>query len=211
MKKFIIASLSGVFVVLVLLSIYNFILNSKLQNSIDRYKERLEIKSQVATLREQEFNYLFNQNLISTGMTLKNIFVINEQGRRVRLCALFDNSPKLILRYSEINCMTCVDSSIKYLEKYKDSIGLNNIIILASYKRQQDVNTFKRVSKCHFEIFNTGDSLLGLPTENENVPFLFVTNDSLKTRGVFIPEKTMPELTEMYFKTIISRYFSSKN
>ena len=211
MKRILWIILLVIIIILATISTYNFILNSILVKKINTYKENLEIYKQASLFDETEMAYLFSQNLLSSGLVLRNISVTNEKGIKFRLNILFGNNPKFVLRYSEINCMTCVDSSLKYIEKYKKIIGPENIIVLASYKNQQDLAIFKRVSKIEFEIFNTGENTVGLPIEKENTPFMFITNGTLIAQSVFLPEKTMPELTEMYFMTIISRYFSYKN
>ena len=157
MKKKHWISIFAIILVLVAISIFNFILNFKLIKDVKNYKALSEFFEQTVTLNETLLANLFGQSLLSSGMVLKDIHVTNEQGSSVRLKTLFDNNPKLVLRISEINCMTCIDSSLKYIEKYKNIIGHQNIIVLASYKRQQDVHTFKRISQVSLEIFNTGD------------------------------------------------------
>lgn len=206
-NKLLLSIFIAIIIMLVAISAYNFSLNTKLKKDISNHKAKIESDRQITSFKETEIVQLFGQSLLSSGLVLKNIFVTNEQGVKVSLNTLFDKRPKLVLRYSEINCMTCVDSSLVYIEKYKNIIGPENIIILASYQRQQDINTFKRVSKVHFKVYNTQNNIISLPTEKLNSPFLFVTDQTLVAQGVFLPEKTIPKLTEMYFQIIIHRYF----
>jgi hypothetical protein len=49
--------------------------------------------------------------------------------------------------------------------------------------------------------------VLGLSLENENTPFMFILDQDMKTRHVFIPEKGMPELTDEYLSAMKERYF----
>jgi len=207
-NKLLISIFTTIIIMLVAISTYNFSLNRKLIKDISNHKAKIESDRQVTSFIETETVQLFEKSLLSSGLILKDIYVTNEQGVKVRLNTLFNKRiPKLVLRYSEINCMTCVDSCLVYIDKYKSIIGIENIIILASYHRQQDVNIFKRISKVRFEVYNTNKSRIGLPAEKSNSPFLFVSDQTLVAQSVFFPEKTLPKLTEMYFQTIIHRYF----
>jgi hypothetical protein len=48
-----------------------------------------------------------------------------------------------------------------------------------------------------------------LPIEDYNSPFLFVVNKELYAQSVFLVPKTLPEISEEYFRIIISKYFKT--
>nr|WP_319398804.1 hypothetical protein [uncultured Carboxylicivirga sp.] len=52
------------------------------------------------------------------------------------------------------------------------------------------------------------EDILGIPMEKINIPYMFILDSTLVVKQFFVPEKSMPELTDTYLNIIKARYFS---
>lgn len=128
-------------------------------------------------------------------------------GKYTKLRTLLQTGPKLVFRYSEINCNVCYQKVLDELSTLIKRIGPKNILIITSYSNQRELYNFMRINDITENVFNIGTEDLGLPVETYDVPFLFMTDASLRTRDLFIPYKRNPEMTRQYFLSVKDRYF----
>lgn len=209
MKKFLSACLIIISMCIVGISVYNNIAYSKNKKEISYFKDELNYEKQLAQLNMKKLINSFEISLASSNCSIDNISVKDEAGNIVKINNLINKGPKIVLRYSEVNCMSCVDTSLNFLRKYIDLIGVKNIIILASYKRQKDIISYKRINNLiPFEIYNTNYNDLNLPIEDVVIPYYFIIDEKLNCHSVFPIDAEIPEYMDMYFRTIIPKYFS---
>lgn len=116
---------------------------------------------------------------------------------------------KLAFFHSEVNCNSCVESNISFLNDLGDSIGRQNIIFLTSYKNKRDLSIFKRINQIKFPVYNVNST--GLAIEELNEPFFFVINEHLKAECVFVPIKEDSLHLKRYLDLIKRKYFSDNN
>lgn len=96
------------------------------------------------------------------------------------------SKPTLILRYSELNCQSCVDIIISSLLS-DSSFNVNNTLLLGYYREPTYLYQFKRVNRINFPIYNIKE--IGLPPDTLNMPYFFILDQNLTTHNVFIPEE----------------------
>jgi hypothetical protein len=150
-------------------------------------------------------------------MLLKNIYiqmesegaVVNghlqlesESGEISRLAELVSGKTLLFLRYSHLHCNLCVDHSLAYLKSVADSIGHENIVVLASYRTMRDLSLFKRVNQIKFPVYRIPENSTGIPADKYGLPYLFVTDESMVIRNIHIPDKDVPELNRIFLATV---------
>ena len=109
---------------------------------------------------------------------------------------------KIVLRFTELNCSTCIDEDIELLNKYVNEIGQSNLIIFSTFKNLRSLLSFKENHKLKIQIFNIEE--LKLPIEQANVPYFFWLDSTLTVSNVFIPQKEFPELSEIFFNKSIA-------
>lgn len=115
---------------------------------------------------------------------------------------------KLVLRYSELNCNTCIDEQINNLNKISQNLGIENIILLTSYEHYTYMQKFKKVNKIKFAIYKIQDEL-EKDLEDIGLPYYFVLNNSnFRINNTYIGMKEIPELTTTYLKHIKDIYFT---
>ena len=73
---------------------------------------------------------------------------------------------------------------------------------MANYRRHQDLILFKRINQLKMPVYNKGGKLLGLPIENSDKVFMFTTDNDLKTDNFFIPDVSIPKLSEEYYSVV---------
>jgi len=122
--------------------------------------------------------------------------------------SLVGGTPKLVFRYSELNCMQCVDQEVANIKSLAQEIGKEHIIIAATYDSIRDLFLFKRINNLEFPVYKLPDEGFRLPLDQANVPFLFMIDEEFQSKLVFVPEKNLPSMSEQYYDIIKSRFFN---
>jgi hypothetical protein len=190
-----------------ILLLLNILLLFKISNTRKDYSDLIEnlvkIEQQIS-LKDvllEVYDTDFQSHLYSESLS-----IAKDKKNKAILDKIFDEKQKLVLRYSELNCNTCIDVQFDALKKLAKKIGEKNIIILASYKSDADFNRFMRINKLNFEVYNVEH--INLPLEKRNIPYYFITDKSLFAKLVFIPRKEYPKVYEKYFEIITKRFFT---
>jgi len=168
----------------------NVFLNNSNNNFIDIYKNQLK------------FIYSSNGEIING-----NIKVYNKEKKSFLLREILGNSPKLVFRYSELNCDVCVDLEVKKIKKMAKVIGENNVLMLANYRDLNSLLIFKKIHNLSIPVYNLENQTLGLSVDKINTPYLFVSDSSLATKSMFIPNKKYPNISDIYYEVIKKKYF----
>lgn len=204
---------TNVFIVIaIVLFIFDIILLIQIKKStaVNQQLQLIHNKTtQVSSLKDMKINMLeetIEKSLNSENLKIRNNVTINDGEGPTLLKNVVSSKPMLILRYSELNCQTCIDVQLASLNKLADKIGKKNIIILASYNTIVNMTKFKRINKLNLSIYNV-DSI-GFPLEKSNIPFYFIIDKDRMAKLIFVPNKEFPSLTEKYFELIQNRFFS---
>lgn len=131
-----------------------------------------------------------------------SIEVIDENKNKIQLKEMLSKQPKLVFRYSELNCQQCVDTVFKRLKQLAEEVGKEKILILSSYSNHRDLLLFKRINQIDLEVYNLNETKLDISVEEVNIPYMFLLDNDFRAKFVFIPEKTMPQLTDNYLLLI---------
>ena len=132
--------------------------------------------------------------------------VVDLQYREKKISDVISDNT-LILRYSEMNCDVCVDSIIKRLNVYKDSIGLSNIVLLTTSRNLGYTRRFKKINKISFGIYNMGKVLDSILVDI-GMPYLFVySSNNDRINNVFVPHKDNQRLTDEYLHSVLMKYY----
>lgn len=141
----------------------------------------------------------------------ENIYLKNEKNDSLRLRDAVGEKPKLILYYSDTNCDVCVNNEFRLLKKYKDDIGVENIIILGNYMNSKDILGIKsRYGLNDIKVCNLMYKETGLPAQSVNTPCVFMLNPEMIISHVYVPEKVVLNLSDNYY-AVISDIFRQNN
>ncbi len=186
-------------------------------NSLKYKKLVFQYKQELASVIET--NDIIDQILINRELiTIRNIGlqinikqkITDEKGNKISITELLNNSPKIIFRYSGLNCQLCIEEEIKILRKYINDIGFDNILFFSTYNSTRDLFLFKRINQLqNFRIYNLKEEKLNIPIDSINIPYVFLVSSSGHIDILHIPEKTKSEFSEQFYKVIISRLASN--
>ena len=133
---------------------------------------------------DRMYEIQFNGQLID-----KELTVIDTDGKQKKIGDLIIDNPKLVFRFSELNCDKCIDAQIRNLNEYVDSIELQNIILLTDFQSLGYMRSFQKSNKVKFAIYNMEaeiDSVL----VNIDLPYFFVlTPQEERIQCIFLIKK----------------------
>ena len=136
---------------------------------------------------------------------LENFRLINESKDTLFISDLV-TSKKLIYRFSELHCDSCIINEFKNLKKHVRSEGMKikDIIIITYYDNIRNLYIFKRINKLQdFEIYNLAHNNIGrLKLDDMLVPYFFMLNKGLRISDAFIPIKQADKRTDDYLERI---------
>lgn len=135
-----------------------------------------------------------------------SILLEDEYGQKLSLKDLVIDRPLVILHYSELHCNLCIDYSLEYCKRLADSVGNENIAIIAEYKNSSDLILFKRINQLSIDVYRLNGEGLGLPIEKYMVPYLFITDHTLIAKHVHVPDKDISILHNVFVSTIPKQY-----
>lgn len=194
------------FVVLAFSNLYNYIQFQKAREvQTVLYKLKTEADVKLANLGALEDSrtceMLLNGTRVCAGLN-----VVDLQYREKKISDVISDNT-LILHYSEMNCDVCVDSIIKRLNVYKDSIGLSNIVLLTTSQNLGYTRRFKKINKISFGIYNMGKVLDSILVDI-GMPYLFVySSNNERINNVFVPQKENLRLTDEYLHSVLMKYY----
>lgn len=161
-----------------------------------------EQMGRIETLKEYRLN-----EVILNGTNMHADFSVVDIWENKKKMSEIISDNTLILRYSEMHCEVCVDSIVKKLNVYKDSIGLQNIILLTTSQNFGYMRRFKKINSIPFGIYNM-DKALDSVLVDIGMPYLFVYSTlSKRINNVFVPQKEAPQLTDEYLHSILMKYY----
>ncbi|WP_172918608.1 hypothetical protein [Capnocytophaga canis] len=146
----------------------------------------------------------------NSDIQLKNVFVKDSSNNQVPLKNYFNKDKKYLLvsRFSESNCESCVNHSIKMAKSKLNEVGHKNVLFLGAYRNNKIFNNLKPLYEIDtLKVANIGS--LTIPAENSGYPYYFVIDSTLKVQHLFFPDKGSPQMDEKYLDFIKTKFFSS--
>jgi hypothetical protein len=175
-------------------------------SALDFYQNKADTRRSLEPRREiYYFSELFKTTVENEVLELNNPVVYKGNNTADKF-DFFDivQDKCLVFRFSGEACNICIDFVINRLKlSFKDFYNNDRIILVGS-------NINDRVKESYYgkQIISFCSEDLGLPYEKYNTPFLFIVDRDRICKMIFIPEKSLPELTDLYLNTIIGRYFA---
>lgn len=165
------------------------------KDSLDKF-----INHQASLLLNLSLTTEFQSNTID-----KNIFLFDENERKVDFQQLVNGKPILIFKYSSLNCNVCVDEQISVLKQVSSKIGSNNIVLITDYNTPRELINFVRMNQIDFRIYNLRN--VEFTSIDKSLPFYFLLDKSFTLKKLFIPIKDDILLTQIYLNTLLEKYF----
>lgn len=139
---------------------------------------------------------------------LKDIIVKDSLNKPLHLSDFFKNGQKAIIlcRFSETNCESCINYSIKTLLRWSNMIGKENILFLVTYRNNKlfnrqkilyGIDTLNTMNTKEFQLF----------TEELGYPYYVIIDSTLQVLKTFIPNKGTPLIDNEYLDLISKQLF----
>lgn len=157
-------------------------------SSIASYSKRTYVLNLLTKARQFELN--MTNSAIPLNLEIKNI-----HGKNIKIKELLHTN-KLVMRYTDLNCYTCINEQIQNLNSYIDSIGVNNVLGLISASNPNYIYHFKKINRIDFDLYNVEQSNIKIP--DIGIPYFFILTTEGKISNVFVPYKEFPEYTSQF-------------
>lgn len=105
--------------------------------------------------------------------------------------------PKLVLRFSELNCNSCIDSIISVSKVFNRKYP-GNILYFSEYRSERDLYYFKHLNRLKSNVLNLKREL-ELDPEQSNVPYFFLLGMDKKVLHVHVPDKNNLFFLNVFF------------
>ncbi|MDC1105993.1 hypothetical protein OAT16_04755 [Prolixibacteraceae bacterium] len=133
----------------------------------------------------------------STNELMPNIIIEDVNGDTLCLKKLIDNDKLVILKLTIPQCSYCIDHALYYFNLYSD----DNYVILFHFNNKREVIAYKEVEKLRSNYYFTYEDL-PLSADRFGYPYVIITDSSLITQDIFIPDKSLYQRTDNYFRKI---------
>lgn len=147
-------------------------------------------------------NNLYIQYSMEGKYIADSIVITDLQGNSKQLKDVMSR-PRLVMRFSDINCNTCVEQEMKNLRNFFPPPKSDNIMILATYRSVADLLKFKRINAIDFELYAISANQLPLAGEQISAPYMFVIDKSFQVKFPFVPSKEFPDCSQSYYKALL--------
>lgn len=166
-------------------------------------------ESQLIYYKDKITTSIFHERMNANTRLRDGIVCGDVNGKFHKITDMFDSDPKIVIYHSETGCGACIENELNIIKKYSSLIGLDNIFIITNIQNIRKLRVFIKINDINLNIFYC--SKLGLPFEKENDnPFVFVTDKTLIVKHFFVPNNELPELSENYYSSLHTRYFSNE-
>jgi len=169
-------------------------------------KKKKVQKESDQTIEAFYMNELMKASITNECIKLNNphVYIGNNLENNIKLFDLV-NEECLVFRFSGEACNVCVDFILEKIKsRFLDFKDNKRILLVGS-------NINDRVKESYYgkQILSYSSEDLGIPFEEFNIPFLFIIDNDRICKMIFVPEKALPELTDLYLDTILNRYFKN--
>ena len=138
-------------------------------------------------------------NILSFRTKLNNQFVYSiANNDSVLFSDLSKDKNKLILYYAGTSCDICVDSAITAIKV--NNVHPDNVLVITNITNWNQLYIEQKKYEV-YKIFSLQKEL-GLSFDELNYPFYFILDSNFFVNCMFIPDKSLPSLTNEYIKYV---------
>jgi hypothetical protein len=112
---------------------------------------------------------------------------------------------KIVLRYTEIGCNPCADSTIRFLNQHKKILANYDVLVLVDFSNYDAYLKWRKISEVDFPVLWVQKGELPFEIEQHNSSYLFTVNSSLTVNNFFIPNSMISAFIHAYLNSIESK------
>lgn len=158
--------------------------------------------------RIEKQKYKLHHEIFTENAIAKNFRLINLNNDTVEVLSLLD-TPKLIYRFLENSCESCIDDDISLIKELGESIGYQKIIIATDFENtrllKEFINRKGIISSCYILKEELNLSLEPESSRRKGA-FYFILDNNLRIRFAYISDD-YPDFNKIYMNRICE-YFN---
>lgn len=183
----------------------NFNSTKKTESNISAFTDSINyLKYQKTYLTD-----LLNVATIENGHTYKfdstKVFDLRDREKQFfkLFCAMCKTKKEhLVVRYTEIGCDACSDSTFRYMKKYAKLDSMFDIIVLVDFTNYDSYLKWRKISEISCPIFWVKKGDLPFAIEEENASYIFTVNSALQVSNFFLPNSRFSNYIKNYFEKL---------
>ena len=168
-----------------------------------KYLEGKQQTNDSITISYLQQAILLNGDAIEVRMNKE--FLLTDSNNKEHPLGTLINDNKIIYKFSENNCMQCVEKYIPFINEFIKRYGKDRVFIIGSYSKAENLFlTLKKHKLLGMNIYNLPPSYLqSEKIETVNSPYVFVLSPDFEVSDVFIPQKEIPQLSSYYQENLV--------
>lgn len=115
---------------------------------------------------------------------------------------LSGNKEKLIVRYTEIGCNSCTDSTFKLIRKNDSLLNKYDVFVLVDFTDYESYIKWRKISEIKEKVLWLKKGTFPFHIEREKTSYLFVADQEGNASSFFIPNSKHSDYLRMYFKRL---------
>lgn len=135
--------------------------------------------------------------------------LMDAEGVNVSIRKLTKSGLKIVFRFTELNCESCIDSLIPKVRNLSNKIGSENVICIISYSSPNATKILKERYNMKNEFyFVDSQTLKQTYVEHLNNPYFFILWNN-RTKFIYMPDQITPVKTDDYLSLVAEIYDST--
>ncbi len=105
----------------------------------------------------------------------------------------------IVIRYTEIGCNACADSTFEYIKKYRKIDSLYRIIILVDFSNYDAYLKWRKISEVEYPVLWIKKGDMPFSIESGSSSYIFTVNHLLEVNNFFVPNSKFTNFIDRYF------------
>jgi hypothetical protein len=175
------------------------------ENLLKRIKDSSDMIQYANYYLTTQFDICFTENNIKYDIKNVKLYTLKDgkpQFERVFGSAFTEKKKKLVIRYTEIGCNSCSDSTIRAISNNKSLREVYNIIFFVDFSNYDAYLKWKKITEIQDPVFWVEKGSLPFTLEKLNDSYLFTIDEYGIPNNFFVPNSRLPYYINTYLTHI---------
>jgi curved DNA-binding protein CbpA len=158
-----------------------------------------------------QFDISFRENNLKYDIKNVKLYILKDgkhQFERVFGSMLTEKRKKLIIRYTEIGCNSCSDSTIRAISSNKNIREFFDIIFFVDFSNYDAYLKWRKIAEISDPVFWVEKGSLPFTLEGSNDSYLYTVDEYSKPGNFFVPNSRLPNYINIYLTHISKKNLS---
>lgn len=170
--------------------------NSIFNDSLDFLNNKNSYLNDLITVGYVENNTNYKLDSIS-------LFQLNDQKKEFSVSlGNFIQKDQIIIRYTEIGCNSCADSTFKYLARHPELTTKYDVTVLVDFSNYDAYLKWRKITEVSYPVMWVSKGNFPFQIERFNSSYIFTISRKLDVDNFFIPNSRFPQFIDNYFYSL---------